>query len=146
MDPAELAHRAVAHLPDYLGKVEEGIAGQIGADLDRALISSLQRFYRWLKGAVSGDQEAQEALTRFEQEPDDQRRQSSLEQALVRLIEAAPSSAAPLVEDFVNAAERAETTINRTENATIAISGRTVDQRRAVIIGTIGRNTEDERD
>ncbi len=146
MDPFELAQRAVSHLPDYLDHAGGTVARQMGADLDRALVSSLQRFYQWLKQAVSGDRAAKKALQQFEQKPDDKRRQTTLQEVLARLIEADPSSAAPLVEHFVNEAERvrAEVTVNRTENARVAISGRTINQPGAVIIGSIGHDRDDE--
>ena len=101
MDPISLATSAAALLASYLrhggDQAVETLAGTLGARAAEKLLELSQ----WLRARIAGKPVAEHALRQLERQPDDPRRQVTLEVALSDLIEsetAAGSDFAPTLE------------------------------------------------
>lgn len=110
MDPISLATSAAALLASYLrhggDQAVETLAGTLGARAAEKLLELSQ----WLRARIAGKPVAEHALRQLERQPDDPRRQVTLEVALSDLIEsetAAGSDFAPTLERLVNGALQA---------------------------------------
>jgi len=73
MDPSVMAAAAVAALSPYLVEAAKGAGGKVG----EAAYASGVKVLRFLKGKLSGG-DAQKALSRLEQEPEDADNQAAL--------------------------------------------------------------------
>lgn len=84
MEPVATA--AVGLLVGYLGRLGGKVAEQAASELDEALLSRLRKLYELIKARVAGDGYAAGALERVEAEPENERRQGALEDALDELV------------------------------------------------------------
>jgi hypothetical protein len=87
MDPMALAGSAVALLVPYLERVAGRVVGQVGQDLDQAVMGVVERIYAAIKSRVGVDGFAEGALERLEQQPVDQRRQATVQDVVAELID-----------------------------------------------------------
>jgi hypothetical protein len=78
MDPMALGASAVSLLAPYVGRLGGRLADRLGADLEEAVATRLERLYQWIKEKVTGDQFAESMLERLEERPNSQARQASL--------------------------------------------------------------------
>ncbi len=96
VDPATLAAQAVPMLVTYLRHIGGRLASRAASDVDDAVMGKLTEFYERVKVRVTGQGFAGQALERLEQDPENERRQGALEDALAETVEADPSFAASL--------------------------------------------------
>jgi hypothetical protein len=94
MEPVTTA--AVGLLVGYLGRLGVKVGEQVAGELDEAVLGRLRRLYELVKARVAGDGYAAGALERVEAEPENERRQGALEDALGELVDADGEFAAQL--------------------------------------------------
>jgi hypothetical protein len=88
MDPTALATAAVSLIAAFLGRVGEQAADEAAGELGQAAVGKLRRLYEAVKRRVAPDSFAQGALERLEQQPENQRRQGALEDAVAEMAAA----------------------------------------------------------
>jgi hypothetical protein len=96
MDPLSLAAMAVPIVAGFLLRVGKRVAGHISQDLEDDATSKLEALYEAIKQRLSGDDFAARSLQRFEEDPENERRQGVLTEVIADAAEADESFAEEL--------------------------------------------------
>jgi len=124
MDPISLATSAAALLIPFLNQLGGRVAEHMGDALARSGPTIVERLYQRVRASVTGEPYAEQALQRFEQQPDNDRRRRAFEDALADLLQADPTFADDirrLVEDASHATRTNYTQV--TDTGTVAVEG-----------------------
>jgi hypothetical protein len=114
-DPTALAPQALPLLVTYLRHLGGRLATHVASDLDNLIVSKLTALYDQVRAKVTGDNYAEQALERLEQEPENPRRQGAFEDALAEVVDRDPSFAAVLAGLLEDVRRAAGPTLTRIE-------------------------------
>jgi hypothetical protein len=123
---------AVTLLAAYLKGLAEEAGKQSGGGLGEGARAGLRKLYAVVKARLSGDDFQQKTLERFEERPDDERRQRALDDVLSETAEADPDFARELADVLAEVREAAGDSIQITDAGAVAIDGNVVQRGRNV--------------
>lgn len=119
---------AVTLLAAYLKGVAEEAGKQSGGGLGEGARAGLRKLYDVVKRRLSGDGFQQQTLERFEERPDDERRQRALDDVLSEAVEGDREFARELADLVAEVRRAAGDSIQITDSGAVAIGGNVIQR------------------